>query len=199
VRTAPQCRLAAATNIIVTHEFSGVIVIRARSTEAMVEKDGRSSGARPREKEIGVFPIVSGLARCWIPLVVVVVVGLSGFAMYRMHGVFGSDRFPGGSSGSVDRIVAFNPKRVVYEVYGPSGTVGSISYLDENASPQRADFTSLPWSFQVATTLPSMFANVVAQGNSDTIGCRISVNGQVREDRSSTGRDAQAFCLVKAA
>lgn len=174
-------------------------MIRTRRTSAMVEKGGGSSGARPREKVIGVFPIASGLARYWIPLVLVVVVGLSGFAMYRMHGVFGSDQFASGSSGSVDRIVAFNPKRVVYEVYGPSGTVGSISYLDANASPQRADFTSLPWSFQVATTLPSMFANVVAQGNSDTIGCRISVNGQVREDRSSTGQDAQAFCLVKAA
>ncbi len=77
--------------------------------------------------------------------------------------------------------------------------MGSISYLDENAQPQRADFTSLPWSFQVTTTLPSMFANLVAQGDSNSIRCRITVNGEVREDQSSTGHDAQAFCLVKAA
>ena len=44
-----------------------------------------------------------------------------------------------------------------------------------------------------------MFANLVAQGDSDTIGCRITVNGELREDESSTGHDAQAFCLVKAA
>ena len=81
----------------------------------------------------------------------------------------------------------FNPKRVLYEVYGPSGTDGSISYLDENAQPQQADFTTLPWSYLVTTTLPSMFANLVAQADSDTIGCRISVNGEVREQQSSTG------------
>ena len=143
--------------------------------------------------------IISGLARGWIPLVLVVATGLSGFTIYRMHGIFGSHQSAGASAGAADRIVAFNPKRVLYEVYGPSGTVGSISYLDENANPQRADFATLPWSIQVSTTLPSMFANLVAQGNSGTIGCRISVNGQLREERSSTGYDAQAFCLVKAA
>jgi hypothetical protein len=44
-----------------------------------------------------------------------------------------------------------------------------------------------------------MFANLVAQGDSDTISCRISVNGEVREHQSATGTDPQAFCLVKAA
>ncbi len=107
----------------------------------------------------------------------------------KMHGIFGSHQSASASGGGADRIVAFNPKRVLYEVYGPSETVGSISYLDENANPIRADFTTLPWSVQVSTTLPSMFANVVAQGNSDNIGCRITVNGQLREDRSSTGHD----------
>jgi hypothetical protein len=135
----------------------------------------------------------------WIPLVLVVALALSGFTIYRMHGIFGSHQSPGAGSGGADKIVQFNPKRVVYEVYGPSGTVGSVSYLDENAKPQRADFTDLPWSFQVTTTLPSMFANLVAQGDSDSIGCRITVNGEVREHQEATGTRAQAFCLVKSA
>jgi hypothetical protein len=143
--------------------------------------------------------IISGLARGWIPFVLVIATGLSGFTIYRMHGIFGSHQSAGASGGGADRIVAFNPKRVLYEVFGPSETIGSISYLDENANPQRADFDTLPWSVQVSTTLPSMFANLVAQGNSGNIGCRISVNGQLREEQSSTGFDAQAFCLVKAA
>ena len=143
--------------------------------------------------------IVSRLAGSWIPLVLVVATVISGFAMYRMHGVFGSGQSTGASSEGVDRIVAFNVKRVLYEVYGASGTVGSVSYLDEKAFPQRVDFRSLPWSFEVSTTDPSMVANLVAQGDSDTIGCRITVNGELREERSSTGHDAQAFCLVKAA
>ena len=140
------------------------------------------------------------LKRVWIPLVLVVAVALSGLAIYRMHGIFGSqDANASRGGGGDDQIVAFNPKRVLYEVFGPAGTVGSISYLDENAQPQQADFMSLPWSYMVTTTLPSMFANVVAQGNSDTIRCRITVNGEVRENQSATGQDAQVFCLVKAA
>ena len=135
----------------------------------------------------------------WIPLVLVVALALSGFTIYRMHGIFGSHQNPGASGGGADKIVQFNPKRVLYEVYGPSGTVGSVSCLDENAKPQRADFNSLPWSFQVTTTLPSMFANLVAQGDSDSIGCRIIVNDEVREHQVATGTKAQAFCLVKAA
>jgi Mycobacterium membrane protein len=95
--------------------------------------------------------------------------------------------------------VPFNPKHVLYEVIGPVGTAGSISYLDENAQPHRADFTTLPWSHLVTTTLPTMFANIVAQGDSDTIRCRITVNGEVREDQTSTMQAAQVFCLVKAA
>ncbi len=143
--------------------------------------------------------VLRALQRGWIPLVLVAVLALSGFTVSRMHGIFGSHQSAGAGGGGVDKIVPFNPKRVLYEVFGPSGTAGSISYLDENAQPQRADFTTLPWSFQVATTLPSMFANLVAQGDSDTIACRISVNGEVRENQSATGEDAQAFCLVKAA
>ncbi len=143
---------------------------------------------------------LGALRRGWMPLILVAVLAVSGFAMYRMHGIFGSQQSASaGGGGGVDKIVPFNPKRVLYEVFGPASTVGSISYLDENAQPQRADFTSLPWSFQVTTTLPSMFANLVAQGDSNSIRCRITVNGEVREDQSSTGHDAQAFCLVKAA
>lgn len=144
--------------------------------------------------------IVRKLTRAWVPLVLAVVLALGGFTVYRMHGIFGSqtanDRSGGGGA---DEIVPFNPKRVLYEVFGPEGAVGSISYLDEDAQPQRADFTTLPWSYMVTTTLPSMFADVVAQGSSDTIGCRITVNGEVRDTQSSTGGEAQVFCLVKAA
>src|SRR5262245_14044439 len=135
----------------------------------------------------------------WIPLVSVVALALSGFTIYRMHGICCSHQSAGAGGSGADKIVQLNPKRVLYEVYGPSVTIGSIIFLDVNARPQRADFTSLPWSFQLTTTLPSMFANLVAQGDSDSIGCRITVNGEVREHQLATGTEAQAFCLVKAA
>jgi MmpS family membrane protein len=159
----------------------------------------RSRTVSTVEKGTDVVRVISKLGRGWIPVVLVITAALSGFAMYRMHGVFGSNQSATASGGAADRIVPFNPKRVIYEIYGPSETVGSVSYLDENANPVRADFTTLPWTVQVSTTMPSMFANVVAQGDSDTLGCRITVNGQLREERSSIGHDAEAFCLVKAA
>jgi hypothetical protein len=68
-----------------------------------------------------------------------VAVALSGFTIIRLHGIFGSHKSAGAGGSGADRIVPFNPKRVLYEGHGPSGTVGSISYLDENAQPQRAD------------------------------------------------------------
>jgi len=37
----------------------------------------------------------------------------------------------------------------------------------------------------------------VAQGNSSTIGCRITVDGELKDERTSTGVNAQTFCLVK--
>ena len=68
-----------------------------------------------------------------------------------------------------------------------------------NAAPEEADFTSLPWTSTLTTTMPTVIANIVAQGDSDTIGCRIFVNGELRDEQSSSGHHAQTFCLVKAA
>jgi hypothetical protein len=39
----------------------------------------------------------------------------------------------------------------------------------------------------------------VAQGDSSAIGCRITVNGEVKDENSSEGVNAQTFCLVKSA
>jgi hypothetical protein len=186
-----------------------VLIVAVEEQPALIISLKRSRGAfiaqPPQERGNGgcgqmVIRMVRGLTQAWIPLVLVVAVSLSGLGAYRMHGIFGSENANASrGGGGADRIVPFNPKHVLYNVFGPAGTVGSISYLDENAQPHRADFTTLPWSYMVSTTLPSMFANVVAQGNSGTIGCRITVNGEVRENQSSTAQDAQVFCLVKAA
>jgi hypothetical protein len=160
-----------------------------------------SASSIPRTGEGGreVMRVLRALQLGWIPLMLAVALALSGFTIYRMHGIFGSHQSAGAGGSGLDQIVPFNPKRVLYEVLGPTSTVGSVSYLDENAQPRRADFTTLPWSLTVTTTLPSMFANLVAQGDSDTIACRITVNGEVREHQAAAGTDAQAFCLVKAA
>lgn len=143
--------------------------------------------------------MITFLKRVWVPLVVVAAAGLGGLAVDQLRGVFGSDEIFSASGSSAEPLEPSHLKRVTYEVYGPSDTTGSVSYLDKNAQPEQANFSSLPWTFTITTTVPAVIANVVAQGNSDNIGCRITVNGEVKDERSSAGHHAQTSCLVKGA
>ncbi|OBI01647.1 MmpS family transport accessory protein [Mycobacterium scrofulaceum] len=138
------------------------------------------------------------LRRAWVPLVVAAAVALGGVAVDRLRGVFGSDAIFAATGTSAEPLEPSHIKRVTYEVYGPSGTTGSVSYLDKNAQPEQADFTNLPWTLTVTTTVPAVIASLVAQGDGDDIGCRITVNGEVKDERSSAGWHAQTSCLVKA-
>jgi hypothetical protein len=130
-------------------------------------------------------------------LVVVLVVGITGFAIYRLHGIFGSNSNTSANSGLANQIVPFNPKVVVLEVFGAPGAVATINYLDVNAAPQQVKNAPLPWSFTITSTEPAVVANVVAQGNGDTLGCRITINGVVKDERTVHKVDAYTFCLDK--
>lgn len=139
------------------------------------------------------------LKRAWVPLVVVVAVVLGGVTVDRLRGVFGSEAIFTATGSSAEPLEPSHLKQVAYEVYGRSDTTGSVSYLDKDAQPEQANFTALPWTFTIMTTVPAVMANVVAQGNSDIIGCRITVDGVVKDEQSSAGHHAQTSCLVKAA
>jgi hypothetical protein len=130
-------------------------------------------------------------------LVAVLVVAVAGFLVYRLQGIFGSNNTTATTSGLADEIVPFSPKRVVLEVFGPPGTVATINYVDIDAQPQRVDDAVLPWSYDKTTTDPAVFVNVVAQGNSDTIGCRITIDDVVKDERSVTTLNAYTYCLDK--
>jgi hypothetical protein len=137
------------------------------------------------------------VARWWMVLVAVVVLGFTGFAIYRLHGIFGSHNNTSANSGLANQIVPFNPKVVVLEVFGAPGAVATINYLDVNAQPQQVKNAPLPWSFTITSTEPAVLANVVAQGNGDTLGCRITINGVVKDERTVNKVDAYTFCLDK--
>ena len=130
-------------------------------------------------------------------LVAVAVVAVAGFAVYRLHGIFGSHNHTSNASAISNELISFNPKHVVLQVFGPPGTVATINYLDVNAQPQRVDDTTLPWSYDITTTQPAVFANVMAQGDSDSIGCRITIDGVVKDERSVNTLNAYTFCLDK--
>jgi len=137
------------------------------------------------------------LMRQWMLLVAVLVVAIAGFSVYRLNGIFGSHDVTSTPSGGANEIVPFNPKRVVLEVFGPPGTVATITYLDVNAQPQRVDDTTLPWTYDTTTTQPTVFVNVSAQGDSDSIGCRIKIDDAVKDERTVNTLNAYTFCLDK--
>jgi hypothetical protein len=143
--------------------------------------------------------MVKALRRAWIPLVIVIVVALASFAVLRLHGVFGKTELTRAGSGLANDTKPFNPKQVTYEIFGPAGAVATINYLDLDAQPQIVRDTTLPWSLTLTTTAPAASANIVAQGDTDTIGCRIFVNGELKDEKTATGVNAQTFCLVKSA
>jgi hypothetical protein len=141
--------------------------------------------------------IIRRLGQRWMIVVALAVVAVAGLAVYRLNGIFASQDVTSTPSGSENDIVPFNPKHVVMEVFGPPGTVATVTYLDVNAQPQHADAVTLPWAYDTTTTQPAVFVNVSAQGNSDSIGCRIKIDNAVKDERSVNTLNAFTYCLDK--
>ncbi len=138
------------------------------------------------------------LKRAWIPVLILVVVLIGVFTVMRIKTFFGAPDPASQSSKPAEDTKPFNPKVVKYEVWG-NGSYADINYLDLDAQPQRIDGAALPFTLTLSTTDPSVFPNIVAQGDSTDITCRITVDDEVKDERTSTGVTAQTFCLVKSA
>lgn len=138
------------------------------------------------------------LKRAWIPLVLVVVLAVSSLAVSRLHKIFGSQDLNANAGAGIE-IVQFNPKVVKYDIYGSPGATANINFWDADANTHQVNAAPLPWSFTISTTLPSVSANIMAQSDGSQIGCRITVDGIVKEQKNSDGVNPQTFCLVKSA
>lgn len=143
--------------------------------------------------------IVRVLRRIWIPLVVVMVIGGGAFTVVRLHGLFGAEQRPSYASGQDEDAKPFNPKRLTYEVFGPADAVANINYFDVNTEPRQVDGVRLPWSLTITMDSPSVVGKIVAQSDSNRIGCRIVVDGDVKAERVSNEMNAFTHCLVKGA
>jgi hypothetical protein len=143
------------------------------------------------------FSVTGTLMRRWMVIVAIVVVAVAGFAVYRLNRVFGSQDVTSTPNGGANEIVPFNPKHVVMEVFGPPGTTATITYLDVDAQPQKVEGATLPWAYDTTTTQPAVFVNVQAQGDSDSIGCRIKIDDVVKDERTATTLNAYIYCLDK--
>ncbi len=145
------------------------------------------------------FSVSRTLRRRWTVVVAVVVVALVGFSIYRLHGIFGSDNVISRSGAEALENTGFNPKTVLLEVFGTPGSIATVNYLDADAQPQRVDDVALPWAHELTTDEPTLFADLRAQGDGTVIGCRITVNGVVKDERTSDDVNGYISCLDKTA
>lgn len=128
-----------------------------------------------------------------------VVFVLGAFTVWRIHGIFGSEKRPAYSDSANDNSKPYNPKRLTYEVFGPPGAVADISYFDVNGDPKRVDGAHLPWILPLETKAASVVGNIVAQGNSDWIECHILVDGEDKSPKRVDEVNAFTFCVLKGA
>ncbi len=145
------------------------------------------------------FSLTRAIRQWWIVLVAVVVVAVAVFCVYRLHGIFGSHNNTSAGGGISEQTEPFNPKHITLEVFGDPGAVATINYVDINIQPRQVLNAALPWSLTMVTTQPGAFSNLVAQGDSDSLGCRITVDGEVKDERIVNAVNAYTFCLVKSA
>ncbi|WP_197504672.1 MmpS family transport accessory protein [Mycobacterium sp. 852002-51163_SCH5372311] len=138
------------------------------------------------------------LRNAWLPLLIVAVVVIGGFAVVRVKSFYGADNADTLTSAKVDDSKPFKPKVVKYEIFG-SATRANVNYLDLSAEPRRLDGAPLPWTLVLSTTAPSVFPNISAQSDGDYLGCRITVDDEIKDEQTSTGVHALTSCLVKSA
>ena len=136
--------------------------------------------------------------KVWLPLLIIVVVVIAGLTVSRIRTFFGSEGIIETPENFADLPEPFDPKVVRYEIVG-NGSYADINYLDLDAKPQRVDGAALPWSLTLSTTVPAVSANILAQSDGDDVTCRILVDGEVEEENTATGVNAQTVCVVKSA
>ncbi|ORW10576.1 MmpS family protein [Mycolicibacter longobardus] len=134
-----------------------------------------------------------------MPLLLVVVIALGAYVVVRVRDSFGAGARIAASDANADDTKPFNPKHITYELTAPAGGTVSVNFLDENGQPHLVEDAPLPWSHTIVTTLPSMSANIVAQGDAGMrqLRCRIIVDDDVRDDRSIDEYKPFIYCLVK--
>ena len=137
------------------------------------------------------------LAKVWLPLAAVVVLGVGAVGMFKVHQ--SSEPPPVLAVNGPQAPEEFTPKSLTYELFGSIGDGGMLDYIDIDGHPHRVDLTSLPWSHTESTTLTVVSGSISAQVHGGQVGCRMLVDGVVRDEQSATHQDADVTCRVKSA
>ncbi|MEI7716827.1 MAG: MmpS family transport accessory protein [Mycobacterium sp.] len=142
--------------------------------------------------------LVRLVRKAWLPLLIAAVVLVGVFAVARVKTFFAAHNTGVLNSPRLETATPFKPKIVKYEIFGSAGSA-NVNYLDLSADPKRIDDAPLPWTLVLSTTAPSVFPNISAQSDGDMLGCRITIDNEVKDENVTTGVHALTFCLVKSA
>ena len=132
-----------------------------------------------------------------MPLVAVAAVGVGLLCMWKVHQF--SAPGPVITVNGPQAPEEFTPKRLTYEVFGSRRSRGKLVYVDIDGHPHQIDITTLPWSHTETTTLTVISGSVSVHVHGGQVGCRMLVNGLVRDEQSATHEDADVECRVKSA
>lgn len=132
-----------------------------------------------------------------MPLVAVIALSLGGLSMWKVHQM--SAPGPVLTVNPPQAPEQFNPKKLTYEVFGSAGDGVLLSYLDINSHPHTVELDALPWTHDETTMLTVVSGSISVQVRGDYVGCRILVDGVIRDERTNAHPNADVTCRVKSA
>jgi len=139
------------------------------------------------------------LGKLWRPIVILAVLAVVAYGVNTVRGNSESISHPATTSSLPATVVQINPKNVTYEAYGTLGGGGKVVYANLDSQPIEVRLTALPWSVSETTMSPSATLSLVMQVDGDSAGCRILVDGQVRDEHVVSHQSAAVACTVTAA
>jgi hypothetical protein len=139
------------------------------------------------------------VSKLWLPAVILVVVAIVSYGVDTVRHMSEAITNPPAKSSIPATVVQINPKNVTYEVFGTLGGGLKVTYADLDSQPIEVTLASLPWSHSETTMASSATLSLVAQVDGSSVGCRIIVNGEVRDEHSVSHESAAVACTVTAA
>jgi hypothetical protein len=172
-------------------EFCCVRGFRSRG-----ERRREATGVRGNRKQRNGKRILGAL---WLPVVIVSVIVVAGYGVTKVRQSSQAVSHPPTTSSIPHTVVQINPKNVTYEVFGDLGGGGKVAYANLDSEPVNVPLTSLPWSHSETTMSSAATLSLVSQVEGGSVGCRIIVDGEVRDEHMVSHESAAVACTVTAA
>lgn len=138
-------------------------------------------------------------SKLWLPAVALVMIAIIAYGVNKVRHSSDAISYPPVTSSIPATVVQINPKNITYEVFGDLGGGGKVVYADLNSNPVEVRLTSLPWSYSATTMSSSATLSLVTQVDGSSLGCRIIVDGVVRDEKYVSHEGAAVACTVTAA